>query len=122
MVERRGVGEHGMKLPGGERQRIALARSLLTRPSPLLDEPTAHLEPVNEAALHRAVDLISTECALLVIAHRYSTVQAADHIIVLNHGMVVTAGDHRELLATNDYYKALATGWFSHPSSDLRRG
>ncbi|MFI5783369.1 ABC transporter ATP-binding protein [Nocardia sp. NPDC051570] len=117
------VGEHGMKLSGGERQRIALARSLLTHPSLLLlDEPTAHLDPVNEAALHRAVDRIATECALLVIAHRYSTVQAADHIIVLDHGTVVTAGDHRELLTTNEYYRALATGWLSHPSSDFRSG
>jgi ABC-type multidrug transport system fused ATPase/permease subunit len=108
------VGEHGMKLSGGERQRIAIARSLLTRPGLLLlDEPTSQLDPVNEAALSRAIAQVSEHCALLVIAHRFSTVWAADRIIVLDDGCVVATGDHQELLSSNDYYRSLATEWLS---------
>jgi ABC-type multidrug transport system fused ATPase/permease subunit len=105
------VGEHGMLLSGGERQRVAIARSLLRRPALLLlDEPTAHLDAMNEAALRRAIDRVSTECALLVIAHRFSTVRAADLIVLLDRGEVVAVGSHEELLETSDYYRSLATG------------
>lgn len=103
------VGEHGGMLSGGERQRVAIARSLLTRPSlVLLDEPTAHLDGVSEAALSQAMNEVSNECALLVIAHRFSTVRAADQILVLAGGRVVAVGNHEELMATNDYYRSIA--------------
>ncbi|WP_251061017.1 ABC transporter ATP-binding protein [Streptomyces sp. ISL-100] len=102
------AGEHGMALSGGERMRIAIARSLLTRPSLLLlDEPTAHLDAVNEAALRRSIRQTSTECALLVIAHRFSTIRAADLIVVLDAGEVVAAGSHAELMETSDHYRFL---------------
>ncbi|WP_274556200.1 ABC transporter ATP-binding protein [Streptomyces spiramyceticus] len=102
------AGEHGMALSGGERQRIAIARSLLTRPSLLLlDEPTAHLDAVNEAALRRSISQTSAECALLVIAHRFSTIRAADLIVVLDGGEVVATGSHEELLDTSDHYRSL---------------
>lgn len=101
------TGEHGMALSGGERQRIALARSLLTRPGLLLlDEPTAHLDAVSEVALRRSIRRISHECALLVIAHRYSTVRAASLVVVLDGGRVTT-GTHDELLTTSDHYHSL---------------
>ncbi|WKX73385.1 ABC transporter ATP-binding protein [Streptomyces sp. XD-27] len=103
------AGEHGMALSGGERQRIAIARSLLTRPSLLLlDEPTAHLDAVNEAALRRSIRRISAECALLVIAHRFSTIQGADLIVVLDGGEVVATGSHRELLDASEHYRLLS--------------
>ncbi|MDX6721456.1 MAG: hypothetical protein QOJ63_3710 [Solirubrobacteraceae bacterium] len=105
------VGEHGALLSGGERQRVAIARCLLTRPSlVLLDEPTSQLDPINERELARAFRQVSRECALLVIAHRFSTVRAADHVIVLDEGRVVAAGDHGLLSRTNGYYRTLASG------------
>lgn len=122
------VGEHGMKLSGGERQRVAIARALLTRPGLLLlDEPTSQLDALSEAALDRAIDQVSSECALLVIAHRYSTVRAADKVVVLNHGRVVAAGNHEELLDSDDYYRRLASGYYTTPTDDgatgpVRRG
>jgi len=104
------VGEHGAALSGGERQRVAIARALLTRPSLLLlDEPTAHLDTVNETALANAIAQISTECALLVIAHRYSTVRAAHQVVVLDAGEIVATGTNENLRDTNDYYRTLAT-------------
>ncbi|MGI5170274.1 ABC transporter ATP-binding protein [Spirillospora sp. CA-253888] len=103
------VGEHGRKLSGGERQRIALARSLLHRPRLLLlDEPTAHLDPANEAAFHTAVQRVSAACALLVVTHRFATARAADHTLVLDRGVIVAAGSHEELQESSPYYRHLS--------------
>ncbi|MGW4162863.1 ABC transporter ATP-binding protein [Streptomyces sp. NPDC004788] len=102
------AGEHGMALSGGERQRVAIARSLLSRPGLLLlDEPTAHLDAVNEAALRRSIEQAAAECAVLVIAHRLSTIRAADLIIVLDGGRVAATGSHEDLLDRCAPYRLL---------------
>ncbi|WP_410643438.1 ABC transporter ATP-binding protein [Amycolatopsis sp. lyj-346] len=105
------VGEHGTRLSGGQRQRIAIARALLPRPSLLLlDEPTSNLDATNEAAFQRAIDQLTTECTLLIIAHRLSTVRMADHILVLHHGRLTAAGTHDELRRTSPVYRNLTAG------------
>ncbi|MGW2724308.1 ABC transporter ATP-binding protein [Streptomyces sp. NPDC001492] len=112
------IGERGSTLSGGERQRVALARALLARPALLLlDEPTSHLDAINEAALTTVMKDIAQECALLVIAHRLSTVQHADRIVVLHEGRSVAAGDHEELLAHNPLYRDLATSQMLRPGT-----
>jgi len=102
------VGEAGFGLSGGQRQRIALARALLSRPRVLvLDDPLsavdARMEAVIEANLARVVRGRTT----LLIAHRASTIAMADRVVVLDAGQVLVSGTHRELLATNQHYRAL---------------
>ncbi|EME58590.1 ABC transporter ATP-binding protein [Amycolatopsis decaplanina] len=102
------VGDHGTLLSGGERQRIAIARALLARPALLLlDEPTSQLDMLNERALTETMREVSTHRALLVIAHRMSTVRAADQIIVLDEGRVEAVGSHEDLLRTSALYRRL---------------
>ncbi|MFI9804006.1 ABC transporter ATP-binding protein [Streptomyces sp. NPDC052301] len=110
------IGERGSTLSGGERQRIALARALLARPALLLlDEPTSHLDAINESALTTVMKDVAQECALLVVAHRLSTVQHADHIIVLHDGRTAAGGRHEELLADNALYRELAASQMLRP-------
>ncbi|MFE0020321.1 ABC transporter ATP-binding protein [Amycolatopsis sp. NPDC059021] len=92
------VGEHGSALSGGEQQRVAIARALLPRPRLLLlDEPTSHLDAANEAVLERTIEHISAESTLLVIAHRPSTIRAADTVVVLDHGRIRAMGGYSEV-------------------------
>ncbi|MFF5481025.1 ABC transporter ATP-binding protein [Streptomyces sp. NPDC012935] len=112
------LGERGTTLSAGERQRVALARALLARPSILLlDEPTSHLDTINETALTTVMKDAARECALLVIAHRLSTVQHADQIVVLDSGRTAARGRHEELLTTSPIYRKLAAGQMLRPAA-----
>jgi ATP-binding cassette subfamily B protein len=102
------VGDRGHRLSGGEKQRLALARLLLKGPSVVvLDEATAHLDSEAEAAVQRALARTLAGRTSIVIAHRLSTVRAADEILVLDAGRVVQRGRHDELLARGGLYAEL---------------
>jgi ATP-binding cassette subfamily B protein len=104
------VGDEGVLLSGGERQRLAIARSLLARPALLLlDEPTASLDARNEGLLRDTLAAAAADRALLVVAHRLSTVLDSDRIVVLDAGRVVAQGTHAELLDESPLYRELAT-------------
>ena len=104
------VGDEGVLLSGGERQRLAIARSLLARPSLLLlDEPTASLDARNEQLLRDTLAAAAADRALLVVAHRLSTVLDSDEIVVIDGGRVVARGTHDELVHSSPLYRELAT-------------
>lgn len=103
------VGEKGIMLSGGEKQRLAIARALLAAPPILLlDESTASLDGVNERLMRDALDSVATGRTLVVIAHRLSTVIDSDKIVVLDAGRVVGEGTHAELLESTPLYRELA--------------
>ena len=105
------VGHRGGTLSGGERQRVAIARALLRRPRVLLlDEATSQLDADNELAVREVVAEVGRTTTVLMIAHRLSSVVAADRILVLEGGRVRAAGTHAELLATDELYRRLAAG------------
>jgi ATP-binding cassette, subfamily B, heavy metal transporter len=102
------VGERGLKLSGGEKQRVAIARTILKRPPILLfDEATSSLDSKSERAILTALKEISQGHTSLVIAHRLSTVVDADRIVVLDHGRIVEQGSHEQLIAAAGYYSDL---------------
>lgn len=102
------VGERGHRLSGGEKQRLAIARLLLKAPRiVILDEATAHLDSENEALVQQALASALKERTSIVIAHRLSTVRAADQILVLDEGLIKERGRHDELIALNGIYADL---------------
>ncbi|MEP7028124.1 MAG: ABC transporter ATP-binding protein, partial [Candidatus Eisenbacteria bacterium] len=102
------IGERGVKLSGGERQRVAMARAVLKDPAILiLDEATSALDSANEAQVQDAIEHLRHGRTALIIAHRLSTVQRADRILVLEHGKIVEEGRHAELLARGGLYAHL---------------
>ena len=99
------VGERGLKLSGGEKQRVAIARTLLKNPPILVfDEATSALDSRTEKAIQAELQEIATNHTTLVIAHRLSTIMDADQILVMEHGQIVERGTHSELLARNGTY------------------
>jgi ATP-binding cassette subfamily B protein len=102
------VGDRGHRFSGGERQRLSLARLLLRDPPiVVLDEATSALDTRTEAAIRATLDRRAAARTTVIIAHRLSTVRAADQIVVLDHGTVVEQGNHTELMARGGYYRRL---------------
>ncbi|MFD9072456.1 ABC transporter ATP-binding protein [Streptomyces lasiicapitis] len=111
------VGERGYRLSGGERQRMTIARLLLARQRVvILDEATAHLDNTSEAAVQEALAEALAERTAVVIAHRLSTVRAADQILVVEGGRIVERGTHDELLAVEGRYAELYRTQFAGKS------
>ena len=114
------AGDRGYRFSGGEKQRLALARLLLKAPSVVvLDEATAHLDSESEAAIQRALATALAGRTSLVIAHRLSTVRAADQILVVDGGQIAERGTHDELLAADGVYAGLYRTQFA-PQAALR--
>ena len=103
------LGERGLLISVGQKQRIAIARAILRdAPILLLDEATSSLDAISENAIKMAIDNISGNKTIIVIAHRLSTVKNADRIIFLEKGRLENEGTHKELIRTNKKYKKLA--------------
>ena len=102
------IGEKGVRLSGGQRQRIAIARGILKNPPLLiLDEATSSLDTESEHLVQTAIDNLMAERTVLVIAHRLTTVENADSILVMDSGQIVASGTHQELLSQEGIYTRL---------------
>jgi ATP-binding cassette, subfamily B, bacterial len=107
------LGERGVRLSGGQRQRISIARAMLKNPPLLLlDEATSALDAESERMVQAALESAMKDRTTLVIAHRLSTVQRADRIVVLEAGQIVEVGSHAQLLAAGGLYARLAAMQF----------
>lgn len=113
------VGNRGLKLSGGEKQRISIARTLLKEPSILiLDEATSALDSITENAIQNAFETLMKDRTSIVIAHRLSTVMAADCILVVDNGRIVQQGTHNELVEQEGLYKLLYETQFKKFETD----
>jgi ATP-binding cassette subfamily B protein len=100
------IGEGGASLSGGEKQRISIARAMMKdAPVIFLDEATANVDPENENELMQAIQVLTAEKTVIMIAHRLKTVEHADQIIVVDHGKIVQQGTHAELIEQDGIYK-----------------
>jgi ABC-type multidrug transport system fused ATPase/permease subunit len=103
------VGERGVKLSGGQRQRLGIARALYHNPDVLVfDEATSALDGMTEDAVMQAVQTLSAERTMILIAHRLRTVQACDRIVMLEAGKIVADGSYQELVSASAAFKQLA--------------
>ncbi len=116
------VGERGAKLSMGQRQLVALMRVLIQHPAIfILDEATASIDPFTESQIQDALDLILAESTSVLIAHRLSTVRAANRIIVLRTGEIIEEGDHASLMANGGHYAELYNTYFRHQSPEFEK-
>ena len=100
------IGENGVKLSGGEKQRLSIARAILKKsPIILLDEATSSLDAETESKIQKAINFLTKDRTTIVIAHRLSTILNSDKIYVIDKGQVVGEGSHNELLESSDIYK-----------------
>ena len=100
------IGEGGSSLSGGEKQRISIARAMLKdAPIIILDEATANVDPENEQSLVQAIQELTRNKTIIMIAHRLKTVRHADRILVLDHGRIVQDGTHESLMQEEGIYQ-----------------
>lgn len=113
-------GERGVQLSGGQKQRIALARAILKNPRILLlDEATSALDSMSENIVQEALDKMMVGRTCVIVAHRLSTIQMADRIVVLKNGKIVEQGSHSDLLALGDdgeYHSLVKLQHYNQPS------
>lgn len=115
------VGERGARLSMGQRQLVALMRVLAQNPAIfILDEATASIDPFTEWQIQQALNLILKNTTSILIAHRLSTVKAADRIVVMQKGTIIEQGNHEGLLAQGGHYAELYNAYFRHQSLDYR--
>ena len=112
------IGEGGASLSGGEKQRLSIARAMMKdAPVIILDEVTANVDPENEKELVEAIEALTKEKTILMIAHRLKTVRHADQILVVDKGKIVQRGRHEELMQEEGIYRRFvnaretAAGW-----------
>ncbi len=107
------IGEDGTRLSGGQRQRLAIARALLKdAPILILDEATSALDNESERSIQAELETLMQGKTTLVVAHRLSTIESADKIVVMDHGKIVEQGNHQVLLGKKGYYYRLHSNDF----------
>src|SRR5699024_7584331 len=105
------IGEGGASLSGGEKQRISIARAMIKdAPIVILDEATANVDPENEDRLQKAIEALTRDKTIIMIAHRLKTVRNADQILVIDQGELVQKGRHEELIKEKGIYADFVTG------------
>jgi ABC-type multidrug transport system fused ATPase/permease subunit len=114
------LGERGATLSGGQRQRLAIARAIISDPRILvLDDALAAVDPETEHLISRALELVMVDRTVFIIAHRLSTVKAADLVIVLERGRITQAGTHKELMREHGHYRHIAEVQLAYQEKEL---